>query len=80
MAVFIGGIGGVNFCKETKIRKIKKGDAFRKIGVKKIYVYYDRYRVYDLKGGSKLGFRFSEYGTDDFPLFLAKKDIDVIRL
>jgi hypothetical protein len=80
MAVLIGGIGAVSFGKETKISKLKKGDAFRKIGVKQIYVYYGRYRFYDGKGGSVLGFRFSHYGTDNFPLYSSKKDIDVIKL
>ena len=64
----------------TKISKLKKGDVFRKVGVKQIYVYRDRYRVYDGKGGSVLGFRFSHYGTNNFPLYLSKKDIDVIKL
>jgi len=82
MAVFIGGIGATKskVGTKTKMSKLKKGDLFAKIGGKQVYVYFDRYWSHQLNRDSIRGFRFAKYGTDNFPLILSKKDIDVIRL
>ena len=74
MNTFLGSIKG----RTTQISKLRKGDSFRKIGEKGLYIYDSKIKLYD-KNGEPKGFeyRFYQYAKYPIKMLMSKTDFDV---
>lgn len=74
MSVYIGAIADGRI---TKISKLKRGDYFRKVGGKKVFIYKGKDRAYG-RYGNYLGWEFYWQYFDDINQYgRSRKDIDV---
>lgn len=65
--------------KKTKISKLKKGDFFRFVGKKKVYIYDGKVRMYS-KWGEYRGYGYSYIDADDISGFketFTNRDVEI---